>query len=397
MRFWNRLIGFLLIAAVFSVPFVGMSQPTDLGGYKPPQEKIKLPFQWGKKPENVILMIGDGMPLTTISAARLRAVGSTGWLHVDRMPIAGFVRTCSADKLITDSAAAATAMAAGQKTDNGVIGQTPDGKSWESILEAFQKREIGCGLVVLSPISHATPGPFYAHTASRKDQPVIAEQLVNKALKINVLLGGGAAFFQPQSVQGSKRTDERDLIAEARRKGYEFVDNSETMLRSNARYLLGLFAPEGMTTKPPEPTLAEMTGKALQLLASEKKGFFLLVEGSQIDGANSRNDMEDAIRQTLNFDLAVQQVLDFATGNGRTLVVVTSDHENGGMAIVDGSLDGSDLQVAWAKKGHTGGTVPLYAFGPGAEKFSGFQENTDIPKAFASLMDIRDFPAALNP
>lgn len=386
---WMMVFG---AAVIFTFWIRGISQAPDAFKYQPPQETSTLPMVYGEKPQNIILLIGDGMSFGILSAARIRAVGTTGKLHMDRMPIAGFVRTCSADKLITDSAAAATAMACGKKTNNGTIGQTPDGQSWSTILEICRSRGMTGGLVATSTITHATPAAFASHVPSRKGQDTIAVRFLENP--IEVLLGGGIEYFSPKSAGGSKRLDERDLIAEARAKGYAVVHTREKLLAAQGPFLLGLFAPDGMTTQPPEPALAEMAGKAIELLTAGKRNFILMIEGSQIDWAASDNDLNGTIKQTLDFDMAVQKALEFALEDGRTLVVVTADHETGGAAIVKGELNGSKLEVDWAKKGHTGGSVPLYAFGPGADKFSGFLENTDIPKIIAALLGVTDFPRA---
>jgi alkaline phosphatase len=246
------------------------------------------------------------------------------------------------------------------------------------------------GLVATSSITHATPAGFGAHTVSRKEETTIAEHLI--ANRINVLLGGGHAFFAPQSITGSRRKDNIDLVAEAKNAGYEYAVTLQEMQQASGKFLLGLFAGEGMTTQRPEPTLEEMTLKALQVLGSNNKGFILMVEGSQIDWANHENNEDESARQTILFDQAVQVVLEYAVKDGHTLVVVVADHETGGIAINSGTIDGQKLSIAWTTKGHTGATVPLYAYGPGAWRLSGFHENTDIPKTFAELLGIRPFP-----
>ncbi len=147
-----------------------------------------------------------------------------------------------------------------------------------------------------------------------------------------------------------------------------------------------------MTTRRPEPTIKEMTSRAIEILAKGKKGFILMVEGSQIDWANHANDAEESARQTLLFDQAVEVALEFAVKDQRTLVIVTADHETGGMAINGGSVNGEDLKIAWTSKGHTGATVPLYGYGPGAQRLSGFHENIDIPRTFAALLGVKPFP-----
>jgi alkaline phosphatase len=239
---------------------------------------------------------------------------------------------------------------------------------------------------------------------SRKLEHKIAEQLL--ANRINVLFGGGEKFFLPQSDARSGRTDDTDLLAAAREAGYEFIETIEQLRSARAPYLLGLFQLDALKTRSPEPSLAELTEKAIQVLRQRPRstdasgraagrGFFLMVEGSQIDWACHSNDAKAAVRQTLLFDQAVSAAVDFALRDGRTLVVVTADHETGGLTLPGGGNEDKgdkELSVRWSTKGHTGSPVPIYAIGPGALRFAGVQDNTDIPRKIAQLLEIRPFP-----
>ncbi len=345
--------------------------------------------------QNVILLIGDGMGIHTVDAARFHRGGISGKLQMDRMPVTGLVRTCSADKLVTDSAASATALATGRKTKNGMLGMTPDGNKWTTLLEACKSRGMACGLVATSSITHATPAAFASHIDSRRGQPEIAAQLLEHG--VDVLLGGGIDFFKPHSAENSKRNDERDLLAEARARGYEVALTREAMMASQSPLLLGLFAREGMKTLPPEPSLAEMSVKAMTLLSAGAGGFFLMVEGSQIDWEAHDNETDKTIRQVIDFDAAVGLALDFAASHRGTLVLVTADHETGGASVTKGRPDGSMVKVEWNSRNHTADSVLLLASGPGAEAFTGFQENTDIAKKTARLLNIEPFPVLFNP
>jgi alkaline phosphatase len=392
--FRNRLSGLLLLLACISVLNTCL-QASDRLIDQPPQSSSKPAVSYQIHVQNVILLIGDGMSLAVVDAARFHEGGNSGKLQLDRMPVTGLVRTCSADKLVTDSAASATALSTGQKTKNGMLGMTPDRRKWMTLLEACQSRGMVCGLLATSSITHATPAAFASHIDNRKGQDEIAEQLLEH--KVDVLLGGGKAYFQPHSARDSKRKDKRDLLAEAREKGYEVVLTRDAMMGSKSLLVLGLFALEGMKTTPPEPSLAEMAVKAMESLSARAKGFFLMIEGSQIDWAAHRNDAEGTIRQTLDFDAAVGRTLDFAAANGHTLVLVTADHETGGAAVTGGNLNGLKIKIGWSTRGHAAGSAPLFAFGPGAEQFTGFQENTDIPIKTARLLKIEPFPVLLNP
>jgi alkaline phosphatase len=346
-------------------------------------------FERGATVRNLVFMIGDGMGMCQVDAPRIKAHGAGGRLSMELMPITGLVKTYSANRLVTDSAAAGTALATGFKTDNGMISMNPEGKPLRTILEAAQGKGMSTGLVVTSSITDATPAVFGAHQKSRRQETEIASQLLQH--RIDVLLGGGKGFFVPQSVSGSKRKDERNLITEAESAGYTFVESKEALESAEENHLLGLFELEALTTNPPEPSLAEMTKKAIGLLSRNKQGFFLMVEGSQIDWACHQNNTDYEIEQTLLFDEAVQVALDFAARDKQTLVIVTADHETGGMGIPGGSLDGKVLDVKWIAKEHTAVQVPVYAFGPSAVNFTGVHDNTDLPKIIARLLRINEF------
>ena len=344
----------------------------------------------GQAPKNVILLIGDGMGPAQVTLARLSLTDSSPALNVDSMPYTGFVKTQSADSTITDSAAAGSAIATGFKTNNGVISTLPDGTPVQTILEASQKIGKATGIVSTVTITDATPAAFGSHAASRKSQADIAPQFLEK--KIDVILGGGKMFFTPKSTEQSKREDDRDLIAEAKSLGYSFVDTQDTLLAANGTKLLGLFQVGPFTFQSPEPTLAEMAQKAIETLSADKDGFFLMVEGGQIDWKCHDNIAPDAVKQILDFDAAVGKALDFARKKGDTLVIVTADHETGGLTIIyPDKGSNARFKCAWSSKGHSACNVPLFAFGPGADSFRGVLDNTDIPKKIAQLWKIKGF------
>ena len=380
---------FIALLALFNCLAFAQEENVDLSFYSPPEQKTKLPLIPDQKIKNVIFLIGDGMGFAQISAARIRIVGADGLLHLERMPIAGMITTHSINALITDSGAAGTALATGHKTNNQMISMTPDGKILETILEAAQQKGMATGLVATSQITHATPAAFGSHVIARSNHYSIASQFLEH--KINVLLGGGKSYFLPKTIPGGKRSDNRNLFEEARSKGYAVVENRNDLLNSNSSYLLGLFANEGLTTKSPEPSLLEMTQKALSILKKDKNGFFLMVEGSQIDWESHDNNQEESIRQMLLFDEAIKEVLDFAEQDRQTLVILTADHETGGMTINGGSLNGTNVRLGWTTKGHTGVVVPLFAFGPNAQHFTGLLDNTDIPKLISKFAELNIF------
>lgn len=345
-----------------------------------------------KAPKNVILLIGDGMGFAQTTLGRIALGTNDASLRLDSMSHGGMAKTYPLDTpearvVITDSAAAATALATGHKTKNGMIAMLPDGAKLKTVLEAAQDKGKRVGLVTTVTISHATPAGFGAHVPSRGQETDIAPQYLDR--QIDVLLGGGEAMFVPQSVAGSKRKDDRDLLAEARRLGYTVARTKDEMDRVHSGKLLGLFAMEALKTEPPEPSLAEMTAKALDLLGTSKNGFFLMSEGGQIDWGSHANNGPMTVKQMLDFDAAIGVALDFARKRGDTLVVVTADHETGGLALV-GATAGTTApySMAWGSKGHSATVVPLLADGPGAELFSGVLNNTEIPKRIAKLMGL---------
>ncbi|MFC1553142.1 alkaline phosphatase [candidate division KSB1 bacterium] len=352
-------------------------------------EKTTLPVFQSDKVKNVIFMIGDGMSITTITAARISAYGADGKLTLERFPFTGIQNTYCLDRLVTDSGASGTALATGYKTNYGMISILPDSTKLQTILEALKLRGKLTGIVATSSVTHATPASFSAHNLKRGNETEIAEDIVNN--NINVIMGGGRHFFIPQSTEGSKRKDEKNLINEAKESGYEVISTKSELQNSTSGKILALFQLDAMQLIDSEPSLAEMTEKAIEKLSGDEDGFFLMVEASQIDWAAHDNLPEQTLTNMLNFDKAIEKAVNFALNDGETLVVVTADHETGGMTINGGRLNGDRLNLKWTTTGHTGVSVPVFAFGPQGEKFTGWYENTDIPKKIAAILGIEDF------
>ena len=333
---------------------------------------------------NVIFCIGDGMGFNHV-ALTCRYAEPTHKLWMEQFPVQGQVTTRSANKDVTDSAAAGTALACGIKTNNGMIGMNPHKVPYSSILEVLEQKGWRSGLVVTSAISHATPASFASHVASRDDQKDIAVQEL--ADRVDVMLGGGAKFWP------------WELREEAADAGYQVIDSREDLLSLKPGPVIGLFAPDGMTTFAPEPLLPEMAAAAISQLSSKseewfapKPKFFLMIEGSQIDWAAHANEADRMVRQTLLFDMAVREALEFARRDGHTLVIVTADHETGGLTLEEDDKSAVGVKAKWSTGSHTNANVPIFAFGPGAEKFAGKMDNTDIPKRIAALTGIAKFP-----
>ncbi|MEU6701225.1 alkaline phosphatase [Pseudonocardia sp. NPDC046786] len=342
--------------------------------------------------KNVILVIGDGMSDTQILASRYLDRGRDEPLAMETVPHRARAATFSADDLVTDSAAAASSMGSGTLVENGSLNVTPDGANTldETLGVLAQQAGKGVGLISTRDIANATPAGFASSVPDRDLQSEIAGQYLDNG--IDVLLGGGESFFLPAGTAGehcaaeeTDRTDGRDLFADYAAAGYTVARDRDQLLAADADRLLGVFECTDMNydreRTPVEPTLAEMTDAALATLSRDDDGFFLMVEGGMIDPAAEDNDGANAMGDTIALDRAVERVLEFAQGRDDTLVVVTADHEAGGMALVFEeraeetftAADGRPIRIAWATNpGHTGAPVPVRATGPGSERFDGF-------------------------
>jgi alkaline phosphatase len=344
----------------------------------------------GQTPKNVILLIGDGMGVGHVTLSRLAAEAEGKTLFIDSIRIGGIVKTRSANSVVTDSAGAGTALATGWKTNNAMISWLPDGSVPLTILEVAQSLRKSTGLATTVTITDATPAVFAAHQGARADQDQIAGQLL--AHKVNVLFGGGLEYFIPKAQAGSRRKDETDLLARAKQDGYAVVRTRDELLASPKGNVVGLFALDAMKTEEPEPTIAELTGDALRRLTTNSRGFFLMVEGGEIDHRAHSNDAPGVIKQVRDFDAAVGTALAFERSRKDTLVIVTADHETGGLAVMPPASGNSGWAVAWTTTGHSGNSVPLWAEGAGASEFGGVMDNTDVPKKIAKLWKVGGFP-----
>jgi alkaline phosphatase len=340
--------------------------------------------------KRVVLFIGDGMGLSHLTAARIHWLGPDGRLHMERMPVTGLLAVHAATDLITDSAASATALATGIKTTNSSIGVDPDGNERLTILEAARDAGMSTGLVTTTDLTDATPAAFATHVPDRGMKAEIAAQLL--AARLNVLLGEGEQFY-PRSDRRSAREDDADPLPLAKDLGYEVVLTREQLLATRSNLLLGIFEDlttdrlrPGLTPSNEPPSLAQMTAKALELLSRNPAGFFLLVEEEGTDPGSHVNRPDYFLHHVKSLDAAVEVAIDFARRDGQTLVIVTADHETGGMNILGGSSAEQALELVWDTDRHTGQPVPLFAFGPHALRFTGLKDNTEIPGIFADLL-----------
>lgn len=399
--------------------------------------------------KNIIVLIGDGMGPSYMTAYRyFKDDPSTQVMENTAFDpyLVGMAKTYSWDEEenVTDSAAAATSMAAGIKTYNGAISVDMDKQNVKTVLERAKERGKSTGLVSTSQITHATPAAFGAHDESRQHYDAIADdyydELIDGEHKIDVMLGGGTDYF---------KRDDRNLVKEFKNDGYSYVTNRKQMLENRDDQVLGLFAevglPKAIDRTNKVPSLEEMTNSAIERLSENRRGFFLMVEGSQIDWAGHDNDIVGSMSEMKDFEEAFQAAIDFAKKDKHTLVVATADHSTGGLTIgrdgeykwdptpikqakrtpefmaaqiaagagVEETLDkyiefdltddeiqsvkeaeatGDEGEIysaisnifdvrsytGWTTDGHTGDDVPVYAYGPGKEMFTGLIENTDV-------------------
>ena len=344
-------------------------------GGKPYEVKTFTQKFKSKKPKNVIMMIGDGMGVTEVFAG-LTANG--GHLFLDNFKHVGFSKTQSSDNYITDSAAGGTALSSGIKTYNGAIGVNPDTAAVKSILETAEEKGLATGLISTSAITHATPASYIAHQGSRGSYEDIAADFMKT--DIDVFIGGGYKHF-------AQRKDQRDLTKELQAKGYQVLRNMDDIAKVKSGKLAGLTADEHNEVYPlRKMSLPLSTKTALNILSQNKKGFFIMIEGSQIDFGGHANNTIYVVNEMLDFDRAIGQALEFADNDGETLIVVTADHETGGMALVKGNLDTGMVKGAFPTGDHTATMVPVFAYGPGGENFTGIMENTDIAQRIMQLL-----------
>ena len=330
-----------------------------------------------KAPKNIILMIGDGMGLAHVYSA-MTANGDH--LFLENFKNIGFSKTYSSDNYITDSAAGGTALSSGIKTYNGAIGVDPDKKPVTNIREMAEKKGLKTGLVSTSAITHATPASFIAHVSSRGSYEDIA--LAFMTTNIDVFIGGGRKNFE-------ERKDGRNLSKELKEKGYQVLNNIEDIQKTKSGKLAGFTAQEHDVPMPERgEILVPATQTAINLLSQGKKGFFLMVEGSEIDFLAHENKTPGVVLETLDFDRAIGAALKFAASNGETLIIVTADHETGGMTLNGGDYKTGKVLAKYTSGEHTGIVVPVYAFGPGADQFTGFMENTDIARKMMKLLKL---------
>ncbi|NLJ74332.1 MAG: alkaline phosphatase [Firmicutes bacterium] len=336
--------------------------------------------------KNIIIMIGDGMGFQHVASARL---GAKQPLVMDTALVKGSLATHTIDGCVTDSGAGGTALAAGFKTAHYHIGVDPDGNNLYLISEAARDVGKAVGIVTNARLTDATPAAFSAHVPHRdlEDQIAVAQMRSG----FDLFLGGGAEQYYSHCESLGLRP-----IDVAVENGFQIAADKMELDKADRLPLLGLFARKDMTAEryrrllTKEPSLAQMTEKALELLSQREAGFFLMVEGALIDKRSHINERSSIPLEVAAFDNAVAVCVDFAEKHPGTLVIVTADHETGGLTILD------DGQIRFTSIGHTNAQVPLFVFGDGADAFADASDNTDVVRAAFQLgrMVFPDQPSA---
>lgn len=317
--------------------------------------------------KNVILLIGDGNGLSQISSAVL---ANNSALSLTQLKSIGFIKTQSADDFTTDSAAAGTALATGQKTNNRAIGTDTLQKPIPNILEILQKRNFSTGVISTDEITGATPAAFYAHTEERSDSEGISKDLLKS--KLNLFVAGGASTFKNTSINSKFK-----------------ILNSVKELETATNDTVGVFMSQGRVPSVLEgrgELLADATKYSLGFLNKKKKPFFLMVEGAQIDSFGHVNNAAGIVAETIDFDTAITQALMFADKNEGTLVIVTADHETSGFAIPQGNVKKHKVEGDFITTDHTATMVPIFSYGPHSQDFQGVYENNEVFHKILSIL-----------
>ena len=333
------------------------------------------------KAMNVIYMIGDGMALPQVYAAMLASKEDMAFA---KFPYIGVVDTHSASNDITDSAAGGTALASDHKTKNGMLGMNPDTLAVKTILETLADQGKETGIVVSCYVTHATPAAFYAKEPKRSHYEDIAVQMAENPY-LNLIIGGGMKHFtqRKDSVNLVERMENElgwkvyDTLADidVTCKKYAVMADDDHMPMASER---GDFLPRAVKT-------------ALKTLDGAENGFFLMVEGSQIDFACHANDSTWMMDEMLDFNYAVQVALDYAKEHGNTLVVVTADHETGGLSLPDPQGKYTNVTFNYSTRSHTCLPVLVYAYGPGAEQFTGWMQNRGLKAKIMNACGYENF------
>ncbi|HEX2139950.1 MAG TPA: alkaline phosphatase [Woeseiaceae bacterium] len=330
------------------------------------------------RPRGIVLVVGDGMGSAHFKLARILRGDEYA---IGQLPYTGLVATAAADRLVTDSAAAATAYATGVKTNAGYVGVDPSGASHPTVLEIAEQQGLATGLVSTARFGDATPAAFAAHVTSRRELAVIARQML--ASGADVLASTGLEWF---GADGGPTLEE---FASA--SGYQAVQTASGLQEAGAGPVLAVFPSGELDSESPEITLKALALWAVERLSSDPDGFFLLVEHEGTDTASHHHASAALAQNLIALDETVGAVTAFAQQRGDILVIVVGDHETGGLQV---DSTWSERGASWRDGYHSGEAVPIFAVGPGAEAFSGFLDNSEVGKALLALVKAGAPPSA---
>lgn len=352
------------------------NMPTQTFTYEHPYAVEKLQAPKGKKVKNVILMIGDGMSLMHVYTAWS---ANRGKLWLENAQATGLSKTWAVKKLVTDSGSGGTSLATGVKTVYHAVGVDPDGKPLTSLVDVAKELGKDAGMAVTCRLWDATPCDFCCHNIDRdKEEELVGDYPTSG---VDFVFGGGAQKF-------TNRKDGRDIFKELQKKGYHVSRTLDDFFAYDKNSRIFAVPYDKDTPLPDErgDLLARASMKGISLMNQNRNGFFMMIEGSQLDDYGHFNQLDLLMKETLDFDKTIGEVMKWAAKDGETLVVVTADHETGGLTLVNGNKDEGRVECCFSTKDHSGAMVPVYAFGPGAENFTGIFENTDVFKKIKKLM-----------
>lgn len=381
------VIGNLVLRAQTGTSYPLQAPPNPV--LKPTSRPLSGDLHGGLGARNLILFIGDGMGLGHISAASDLLAHPGGKLAMTGTDHVALVRTWVTDNLAPDSASTATAMATGFKTRKKAIGVLGDGRVARTLFEVARDQGRATGFVTTSGVVDATPASFTVHVAWRDDYHEILEKML--ASGTDLMVGGDWTRFS----KAKKNRDYLDLLSRAeelgRDHGYHVIRDPSSFASTDLP-MLALFPPRPQGGNSHGPSLAVSTSRAIELLRENPKGYVLLVEGEITDEFGHQNDIETVMEGMRELDDAVEAAVEATEGGADTLIVVTADHDTGTPAIVDGDYQEGRAIVHWATGEHSSQWVPLFAFGPGAELFTGVLDNTEIGVLAAHALGFKSFP-----
>ena len=373
----KRTIIASIAAAITTTAAAQFNSPAQTYVFDKPYKVEKIAPPKGKKVKNVILMIGDGMSLAHMYTAW---TANRGQLWLENAQYTGLSKTWCTNRLVCDSGSGGTALATGQKTCYHAVGTDPQGNPLTTLCDLAKAKGKSAGIAVTCRLWDATPCDFSCHNLDRdKEQELIGDYPTSG---LDYAFGGGAKYF-------TNRADGRDIFKELEANGYHVSRTWDDLAAWKSGKVFAV--PYDVDTPLPDERgdlLARASLKGIELLNQNRNGFFMMVEGSQLDDYGHFNQLDLLMKETLDFDHTIGKMMKWAAQDGETLVVVTADHETGGLTLVDGNKGEGKVTCCFSTKSHSGVMVPVYAFGPGSEQFSGIMENTDIFKKIKALMKL---------